>query len=64
VELPEPGAQLTFSDYLGAIEQLAIRREAIERAIGECHKVCVRQERMEPHAFNTREEDLTRASLF
>ena len=28
----------------------------------ECHKVCVRQERMEPHAFNTREEDLTRAS--
>jgi transposase len=33
VELPEPGAQLTFSDYLGAIEQLAIRREAIERAI-------------------------------
>jgi transposase len=31
---------------------------------GECHKVCVRQERMEPHAFNTREEDLTRASLF
>ncbi len=25
---------------------------------GECHKVCVRQERMESHAFNTREEDL------
>jgi putative transposase len=23
----------------------------------ECHKVCVRQERMEPHAFNTRKED-------
>lgn len=33
VELPEAGAQLTFSDYLGAIEQLAIRRETIERAI-------------------------------
>jgi transposase-like protein len=29
----------------------------------ECHKVCVRQERIEPHAFNTREEDLIRASL-
>jgi transposase len=35
VELPEPGAQLTFSDYLGAIEQLAIRRETVERAIDE-----------------------------
>ena len=23
---------------------------------GECHKVCVRQERMEPHAFNTRQD--------
>jgi transposase len=33
VELPEPAAQLTFSDYLGAIEQLAIRRETIQRAI-------------------------------
>lgn len=33
VELPEAGAQLTFSDYLGAIEQLAIRRETIERSI-------------------------------
>jgi hypothetical protein len=30
----------------------------------ECHKVCVRQERMEPHAFNTREEVVFRASLF
>jgi hypothetical protein len=29
----------------------------------ECHKVCVRQERMEPHAFNTTEEDLISASL-
>jgi len=29
----------------------------------ECHKVCVRQERMEPHAFNTREEVLISASL-
>jgi len=33
VELPEPGAQLTFSDYLGAIEQLTIRRDTIEQAI-------------------------------
>jgi hypothetical protein len=30
---------------------------------GECHKVCVRQERMEPHAFNTTEEHPIRASL-
>jgi di/tricarboxylate transporter len=30
---------------------------------GDCHKVCVRQERMEPHAFNTREEVFIRASL-
>ena len=29
----------------------------------ECHKVCVRQERMEPHAFNTRKEDPIPASL-
>jgi transposase len=35
VELPEAAAQLTFGDYLGAIEQLAIRREAIDRAIEE-----------------------------
>jgi len=33
VELPEPGAQLSFSDYLGAIDQLAIRRDTLERAI-------------------------------
>src|SRR5205823_3556322 len=33
VDLREVGAQLTFSDYLGAIEQLTIRRETIERAI-------------------------------
>jgi transposase len=37
---------------------------AHQRWLRECHKVCVRQERMEPHAFNTREEDLIRASLF
>ena len=29
----------------------------------ECHKVCVRQERMEPHAFNTTTEDPIPASL-
>jgi hypothetical protein len=34
-----------------------------ERNRGECHKVCVRQERMEPHAFNTRKEDPIPASL-
>ncbi|HUA46579.1 MAG TPA: GMC family oxidoreductase N-terminal domain-containing protein, partial [Solirubrobacteraceae bacterium] len=39
----------------------ALPREA--RSSGECHKVCVRRERMEPHAFNTR-EDLISASLF
>jgi transposase len=33
VELPEPGAQLTMSDYIGAIDQLTIRRQTIERAI-------------------------------
>jgi transposase len=33
VELPELGAQLTMSDYIGAIDQLTIRRETIERAI-------------------------------
>ena len=33
VELPEPGARLTMSDYLGAIEQLAIRRDTLERSI-------------------------------
>jgi len=33
VELPEPGAQLTFSDYLGAVEQLELRRGTVERAI-------------------------------
>jgi transposase len=33
VELPEPGAQLTLSDYIGAIDQLAIRRETIDRTI-------------------------------
>jgi transposase len=33
VELAEPGAQLTMSDYVGAIEQLTIRRDTIERAI-------------------------------
>jgi transposase len=35
VELPEPGAQLTMSDYIGAIDQLTIRRETLERAIDE-----------------------------
>jgi transposase len=33
VELAEPGAQLTMSDYIGAIDQLTIRRETLERAI-------------------------------
>jgi hypothetical protein len=38
-------------------------RRASELRLGECHKVCVRQERMEPHAFNTRKEDPIPASL-
>jgi hypothetical protein len=29
----------------------------------DCHKVCVRRERMESHAFNTRQEVLIRASF-
>ena len=33
VELREPAAELTMSDYIGAIDQLEIRRETIERAI-------------------------------
>ena len=35
----------------------------VERQTRECHKVCVRQERMEPHAFNTTEDPIP-ASLF
>ena len=31
--------------------------------IGECHKVCVRQERMEPHAFNTTEDPIPASLL-
>ena len=31
-------------------------RERGKSQSGECHKVCVRQERMEPHAFNTRQD--------
>ena len=29
----------------------------------ECHKVCVRQERMEPHAFNTTEDPIPASLL-
>ena len=32
-------------------------------ARGECHKVCVRQERMEPHAFNTTEDPIPASLL-
>ena len=35
VELGERGAQLTLSEYVGAIEALEIRRETLEAAIGE-----------------------------
>src|SRR5437763_6600410 len=35
VDLSERGAQLTLSDYLGAIDALQIRRETIEATIGE-----------------------------
>ena len=39
-------------------------REALAMLLRrECHKVCVRQERMEPHTFNTRKEDSFPASL-
>jgi hypothetical protein len=36
------------------LERIGAEVHLVER---ECHKVCVRQERMEPHAFNTRKED-------
>ena len=39
------------------------RKSSSQRFDGECHKVCVRQERMEPHAFNTTEDPIP-ASLF
>jgi transposase len=35
VDLGERGAQLTMSDYVGAIDALTIRRDTIERTIGE-----------------------------
>jgi transposase len=35
VELGERGAQLTMSEYVGAIEALEIRRQTLEAAIGE-----------------------------
>jgi transposase len=35
VELGERGAQLTLSEYVGAIDALEIRRQTLERAIGE-----------------------------
>ena len=35
VDLGEHGAQLTLSDYVGAIDQLELRRETIEAAIAE-----------------------------
>ena len=47
-----------------ASDQVIIRKVKDDlRGWRECHKVCVRQERMESHAFNTREEDVVRASL-
>ena len=56
-EMPQDGRLLEgFVKFL--------ERAGAERiTTGECHKVCVRQERMEPHAFNTREEDPIPASL-
>jgi transposase len=33
LELGEPGAQTAFGDYLGAVDALVIRRDALERAI-------------------------------
>jgi transposase len=35
VELPEPAAQATLLDYLGAIDALVLRRDTLERLIGE-----------------------------
>jgi transposase len=35
VRLPDRGSQLALTDYLGAIDALAIRRDTLERAIGE-----------------------------
>jgi transposase len=35
VDLGQPGAQLTMSEYVGAIDALQVRRDTLERAIGE-----------------------------
>jgi transposase len=35
VELPERGAQITLLDYVGAIDALELRRDALEKMIGE-----------------------------
>jgi transposase len=35
VELPDRGAQVTLLDYLGAIDALVVRRDALERTISE-----------------------------
>ena len=35
LQLPEPGAQVTLLDYLGAIDALIVRRDALEATIGE-----------------------------
>jgi transposase len=35
VELAEPGAQATLLDYLGAIDALVLRRDALEQTIGQ-----------------------------
>jgi transposase len=35
LELPDRGAQITLLDYLGAVDALVVRRDALETAIGE-----------------------------
>ncbi|MHB8491600.1 MAG: IS110 family RNA-guided transposase [Solirubrobacteraceae bacterium] len=35
VQFPDQGAQITLLDYLGAIDALIVRRDALEKAIGE-----------------------------
>jgi hypothetical protein len=60
--------QRLLENFVDFLEQAGAERITAELALmwarRECHKVCVRQERMEPHAFNTRKEVLIPVSLF
>jgi hypothetical protein len=57
------GLLLCIGDLVALDLPAIVKAAGYPGTTGECHKVCVRRERMEPHAFNTPEEHLTRASL-